>query len=191
MTEPRDRLQGERDGVGSDRGGGFGRDQGGALEGKRGGAGLDLRAGVGRGEGGALEHLVEELARSQPARRAPASLEARVFAQIAARPWWSKGFAHWPVSARAAFLVASFGFIKLTLVGVMWVIDFVRTSDVAGVDALHRTSNAVSATVSLGSLVFNAIPAVWLYMGAAVGFALYAALFGLGTFAYRTLYVQR
>ena len=27
--------------------------------------------------------------------------------------------------------------------------------------------------------------------GAAVGFTLYAVLFGLGTFAYRTLYVQR
>ena len=168
MTEPRHRLQGESDGVGGDRG-----------------------AGLGRDKGGALERLVEGLARSQPPRRAPASLEARVFAQIAARPWWSKGFAHWPTLARAAFLVASFGFIKLTLVGVMWLIDFVRTSDVAGVDALHRTSDAVSATVSLGSLVFNAIPPVWLYIGAGVGFALYAVLFALGTFAYRTLYVQR
>ena len=138
-----------------------------------------------------LEQLIDAVARSQPPRRAPVSLEARVFAQVAARPWWNKGFAHWPVLARAAFLVASFGFIKVTLVGVMWVIDFARASDVAGVDALHRTSNAVSATVSLGSLVFNAIPPVWLYIGAAVGFTLYAVLFGLGTFAYRTLYVQR
>jgi hypothetical protein len=168
VTDPRERLEGE--------GSGPGRDQRGALDHDR---------------GGALERLLDGVARSQPPRRAPASLEARVFAKIATRPWWSKGFAHWPVLARAAFLVASFGFIKLTLAGAMWAIDFVRTSDVAGVDALHRTSEAVSATVSLGSLVFNSIPPVWLYAGAGVGFTMYAVLFGLGTFAYRTLYVPR
>jgi hypothetical protein len=168
VTDPRERLEGE--------GGGPGRDQSGAL---------------GHDQAGTLERLIDGVARSQPPRRAPASLEARVFAQIAARPWWSKGFAHWPVLARAAFLVASFGFIKLTLAGAIWAIDFVRTSDVAGVDALHRTGEAVSTTMSLGSLVINSIPPVWLYAGAAVGFTLYAVLFGLGTFAYRTLYIRR
>jgi hypothetical protein len=182
MSETRDPLDGKRAEFGGDLGAGVGRDSGSALGHGEGGA---------LGSGDTLERLIGGLARSQPPRRAPSSLEARVFARIEARPWWSKGFAHWPVLARAAFLVASFGFIKLTLVGVMWVIDFVRTSDVAGVDALHRTSDAVSATMSLGSLVFKAIPPGWLYMGAVVGFTLYAVLFGLGTFAYRTLYVQR
>ena len=138
-----------------------------------------------------LEKLVDSLARSQPPRRAPASLQARVFAQISAQPWWRKGFVHWPLSARAAFLVASVGFIKLALVGVMSLTDMVRTADVAGVDTLQRTGKAVSTTVSLGELLLHAIPPVWLYAGAVVGFTLYAALFGLGTFAYRTLYVQR
>jgi hypothetical protein len=142
-----------------------------------------------------LEQLIAGLARSQPARLAPGSLQARVLAQIALQqvhlPWWRKGFAHWPQVARGAFLVASYGFIKLAMAGVMWAVDFVRTSDVAGVESLHRTGEAVSATVSLGSLVLHAIPPLWLYGGAAFGFVLYAALFGLGTFAYRTLYVQR
>jgi len=138
-----------------------------------------------------LEQFVASLARSQPPRRAPASLEARVFAQISAQPWWRKGFVHWPVWARAAFLVASVGFVRLALAGVMSLTDLVRSADVAGVDTLHRTGQAVSTTVSLGELLFHAIPPVWLYAGAAVGFILYAALFGLGTFAYRTLYVQR
>jgi hypothetical protein len=40
-------------------------------------------------------------------------------------------------------------------------------------------------------MAFHAIPPEWLYAGAAVGFTLYAVLFGLGTFVYRTLYVQR
>jgi hypothetical protein len=142
-----------------------------------------------------LEQLIDGLARSQPARRAPDSLQARVLAQIASQqvqlPWWRKGFAHWPQVARGLFLVASYGFIKLAMAGVVSVIDFVRTSDVAGVETLHRTGEAVSATVTLGSLVLHAIPPLWLYSGAAFGFVLYAVLFGLGTFAYRTLYVQR
>jgi hypothetical protein len=142
-----------------------------------------------------LEQLIDGLARSQPPRRAPGSLQARVLAQIEAQnvqlPWWRQGFAHWPQLARVLFLVASFGFIKLALAGVMAACDLVRTSDVAGVEALHRTGDAVSATVSLASLVLHAIPPVWLYSGAALGFALYVVLFGLGTFAYRTLYIQR
>jgi hypothetical protein len=142
-----------------------------------------------------LEHLVDSLARSQPARRAPISLQARVLAQLASQqvelPWWRKGFAHWPQVARGLFLIASYGFIRLALAGVMSVVDFVRSSNVAGVETLHRTGEAVSATVSLGSLVLHAIPPMWLYSGAAFAFALYAVLFGLSTFAYRTLYVQR
>jgi hypothetical protein len=147
--------------------------------------------GLGRAEAGELERLIGSLARSQPPRRAPASLQGRVFAQISAQPWWRREFSHWPVPARAAFLVASLGFIKLALAGFMSVVDFLHSSDVAGVTALHRTGEAVSTTVALGEMVFHAIPAAWLYSGAAVGFTLYAVLFGLGTFAYRTLYVQR
>jgi predicted anti-sigma-YlaC factor YlaD len=138
-----------------------------------------------------LEELVDHLARSQPPRRAPASLEARVLAQISAQPWWRKGFVHWPLWARGAFLVASVGFVRLALAGVMSVTDLVSTADSSGVDALHRTGEAVSTTFSLGELLLHTIPPVWLYAGAAVGFTLYAVLFGLGTFAYRTLYVQR
>lgn len=142
-----------------------------------------------------LEQFVASLARAQPPRRAPAFLQARVFAQIASQqvqlPWWRKGFAHWPLVVRALFLVASYGFIRLAIAGAVSVVDFVRSSDVAAVETLHRAGQAVSETVSLGSLVLHAIPPMWLYGGAAFGFALYAVLFGLSTFAYRTLYVQR
>ena len=121
-----------------------------------------------------LEQLVGSLARAQPPRRAPVSLQTRVFAQIASGqvhlPWWRKGFAHWPLAARALFLIASYGFIRLAIAGVVSVVDFVRSSSV---------------------YFLHAIPPIWLYGGAAFGFALYLMLFGLGTFAYRTLYVQR
>jgi hypothetical protein len=121
-----------------------------------------------------LEQLVGSLARAQPARRAPVSLQARVLAQITSQqiqlPWWRKGFAHWPLAARVLFLVASYGFIRLAITGVVSIVDFVRSSS---------------------AFVLHAIPPMWLYGGAAFGFALYAVLFGLSTFAYRTLYVQR
>jgi len=146
---------------------------------------------MGQSQGDQLELLVGNIARSQPPRRAPASLEARIFAQIAAQPWWRRNFMHWPLGARAAFLVASAGFVKLALTGFMSVLNFVQSSDVAGVDALHRTGEAVSTTVSLAERVLHVIPAEWLYAGAAFAFTLYAVLFGLGTFVYRTLYVQR
>jgi hypothetical protein len=153
--------------------------------------GADLGKAAGGESGADLEQFITHVARAQPPRRAPVSLEARVLAQISALPWWRKGFTHWPLPARVAFLVASLGFIKIALTGFISLVDLVSTSDLAGVNALHRTGAAVSTTVSLGETVFHAIPATWLYTGAAVGFALYALLFALGTFAYRTLYVQR
>jgi hypothetical protein len=128
-----------------------------------------------------LEQLVDGLARAQPVRRAPISLQARVMTQIASRqvrlPWWHKGFAHWPLAARATFLLASLGFARLALLGVMAVVDVVQSF--------------LSEPVSIGFAVLHAIPPLWLYAGAAIAFGLYAVLFGLGTFAYRTLYVQR
>jgi hypothetical protein len=144
-----------------------------------------------------LERSVDGLLREQPLRRAPATLEARVLAQIALQqapiPWWRKGFTHWPVAARVVFLIASYGFIRLALAGVMSVIAFVRSDEVAGtaMSRLHMTGEAISATASAVALLVHAVPPMWLYGTAAFGFALYAVLFGLGTVAYRTLYVQR
>jgi phospholipid N-methyltransferase len=121
-----------------------------------------------------LEHIVDSVVRQQPLRRAPASLEARVLARIASErvrmPWWRRGFVHWPLAARISFLIASYGFVRLALAGVMSLTTFV---------------------VSIFDFLTRNIPPMWLYGAAVVGFVLYAALFGLGTLAYRTLYVQR
>ena len=82
-----------------------------------------------------LESFLAQLAHSQPLRRAPASLQARVLAQLAAReapiPWWRRGFAHWPGVARAGFLIASCGFVWLAVAAVMWAITFVGSRQVA------------------------------------------------------------
>ena len=144
-----------------------------------------------------LQHVVDSLLRQQPLRRAPATLEARVLAQIALQgaplPWWRKGFAHWPVAARAVFLAASYGFIRLSIEGVMSLLAFVRSGEVArtAMSLVNEGAGALSATGSVVGLIVHAIPVLWLYGAAVFGFALYAVLFGLGTVAYRTLYVQR
>ena len=55
-----------------------------------------------------LERLVDRALHDLPLRRAPHTLESRVFAELerrAALPWWRRSFAHWPLPARSAFLV--------------------------------------------------------------------------------------
>jgi hypothetical protein len=142
-----------------------------------------------------LEQLVHSLARRQPLRRAPASLEARVMAQIAARqapvPWWRRSFAQWPVAARVGFLITSYGFVRLALAGFMSVTSWVHSNGIAGLATLHRAGEVYSSTDSVVVAVLNAIPPLWLYGAAVVAIALYAALFGLSAVAYRTLYAPR
>ncbi len=142
-----------------------------------------------------LERFVTDLARSQPPRRAPVSLETRVLARLASREsslaWWRKGFTDWPLAARIVFLIASGGAIKLAISGAMWITGLFGSQDFAGAEMLHRSAEAVSATASVGDAVLHAIPPTWLYGAVALAFALYAVLFGLGAVAYRTLYVER
>jgi hypothetical protein len=145
----------------------------------------------------ALEVLVSQLARNQPLRRAPASLEQRVLAQLAAQravvPWWRKGFSHWPLSVRAVFLLATLGFVRLATAGALAVISFLGSREITG-DALSwvQVGTRVAAVIEwVGSFLLHTIPPTWLYAAAAVGLVSYALLFGLGTVAYRTLYVER
>ena len=146
-----------------------------------------------------LERAIHQTLRALPARRAPRTLEARVFAELARRaalPWWRQSFAHWPLAARAVFLLASVALVKLVLMASVWVM--------AGFDATVFTAAFstpaawVETTISLArgvagfcSIIFRSIPPFWLYGAAAFVAVLYAALFGLGAAAYRTLYVSR
>jgi len=144
-----------------------------------------------------LESIVGHVVRNQPQRRAPVSLSERVLAQLAVRhanlPWWRRGFGQWPLAARASFLIASYGFMRLALAGVMSLGSFVGSREAAGtaISWVDSCANAMSALAAAGSSLLHAIPSTWLYGAAAAGFALYAVLFGLGTVAYRTLCVER
>ena len=143
-----------------------------------------------------LERFVGHVLKRQPLRNAPASLEARVFAAIeqrAARPWWRDSFLHWPIPARVAFLLASFGIVKLALMGVMWLITDSQTTPVVerSVSLYEHSASFLATLRSLVSTLIHAIPPQWLAGAIALTALLYVALFILGATAYRTLYVNK
>ncbi|MCR6655410.1 MAG: hypothetical protein NVV63_06210 [Opitutus sp.] len=142
-----------------------------------------------------LERLVHQALRSLPERRAPRSLESRVLAAIearAARPWWQKSFAQWPVAARATFLVVS----TFALLFAAWFAGVFSLAPVADVVVakfswVTAIRSAFSELGEVGAMLLRNVPAMWLYGALAAVGLLYAALFGLGATAYRTLYAHR
>ena len=143
-----------------------------------------------------LELLLERTLRELPMRRAPLTLESRVLGELqrrAALPWWRRSFAHWPLPARAVFIVICGALIRLAFLG--------GAAAVAGVRSLHE-SGALSLSWAreigvlmasggnLATLLARTLPATWLYEGIAACAVLYAVLFGLGAAMYRTLYLQ-
>lgn len=143
-----------------------------------------------------LERFVGEVLKRQPLRKAPATLEARVFAALeerAAKPWWRESFLHWPIAARIVFLLGSFGVVKLALMAVMWLVTDSRSAPVV-TQSLTWYEHSASLLSSLGGLLstlVHSIPPHWLFIGIAVTTMLYVALFVLGATAYRTLYVNK
>jgi hypothetical protein len=135
-----------------------------------------------------LERTVDRALAALPLRRAPSTLEARVLGELqrrAALPWWRRSFAHWPMSARAAFLA-------LCAVSMGLGLQAAAAATVA-VQSLAWARAAGMLLVSGGNLVVSlthaALPA-WMY-GIIVALALlYAFLFGLGAVVYHTLYLQ-
>src|SRR5437879_12969818 len=70
-----------------------------------------------------LEQLVGRACREQPALAAPRTLQARVFAalqQRAARPWWRRSFAYWPMGPRVVLVLACAGLARAMLEVTEW-----------------------------------------------------------------------
>ena len=147
----------------------------------------------------ALERLVGQVLKEQPLRPAPRALQMNVLAEIerrAALPWWHHSFLHWPLAVRALFVVASLGIAKLALTGVMLLVARIHSEPVVAaftkpMSWAENSADAVSKTVSVASMVLNAIPSHWLYAGIALAATLYVALVALGATAYRTLYAGK
>jgi hypothetical protein len=142
------------------------------------------------------DRLLDQVLRDLPLRRAPATLESRVFRELerrAALPWWYRGFTSWPLAARAAFVALCSGIIGFTFLDTSWATAGARILNGAGALTMSWIQPAVAAIVWTGefsALVVRVFPPAWLYGALAAGAMLYAALFGLGATAYRTLYLR-
>jgi hypothetical protein len=143
-----------------------------------------------------LERLMEGAMKDLPLRRAPSTLEARVLGELARRaalPWWRRSFGHWPMPARAVFVVICAGLIRLAFLE--------GAVAVAGVHSLHESGVLplpwvrdvgvlAAAAGNLAALLARTAPPSWVYEGIAVCAVLYAVLFGLSAAVYRTLFLQ-
>lgn len=145
-----------------------------------------------------LEALVHRTLRAQPPRRAPRSLESRVFAELArqaALPWWHKSYAFWPAPMRAAFFVLSAIAAAALVAGIYFLSRGASqelASEVAGrFGWLAFAQETFSAISSRALSVWRAIPPLWLYGGAAVLAIAYATLLGVGAAAYRAFFAPR
>ncbi len=145
-----------------------------------------------------LERLIHRTLRELPERHAPSSLEQRVRAEItrrAAQPWWRQGFAHWPLVARAAFMPLAGGIVALVL---LFAGQMTTGLDIEARETLAKPISWFESVFTVASAIGNSfeiilrsIPPLWLYGGLAFCAAMYAALFGLGTAAYRTIQARR
>lgn len=144
-----------------------------------------------------LEQFIGKVLKQQPQRQAPATLESSVLRELALRaskPWWLQGFSRWPWAARILFLPLVVGLVQLSFVTTGRLMSLWQTlqhsapasSAQTGLQAL---SNLGQAAKALSNVVTHAIPQPWVYGGAALALLLYAAMFGLGAAAFRTLVV--
>jgi hypothetical protein len=134
------------------------------------------------------ERLLDRTLRELPLRRAPLTLEARVYGEIARRaalPWWRLSFVHWPLLARAAFMVICGVLIRVAFVGGASAIAALRSLSWA-----REVGEIMVSAGNLAALLARISPPHWVYGGIAVCAVLYAVLFGLGAAVYRTLYLQ-
>jgi len=135
-----------------------------------------------------LERQVTRALQAQPPRRAPSTLERRVLAQIesgAVASSWRRGFMHWPVGARLVFLAASVGVVKLALMIATWLATPLDSPAVS-VDLPSQVAWLQTLLVATSSIV-RTVPSVWVHAGLAILAIMYAALFGIGASAYRTM----
>ena len=144
-----------------------------------------------------LEQFIGAVLRQQPLRQAPATLEARVLQELtqrAARPWWLQGFSRWPWPARALFLPVGIGLVQLSFLttarlATLWQSIQHSAPATTAQSGLQLFANLGQAVQTLGNMVTRDIPQLWIYGAAGLALLMYAALFGIGAAAFRTLIV--
>jgi hypothetical protein len=146
-----------------------------------------------------LEQIITSGLRRQPTLKAPASLQARVLAELARRaalPWWHRSFRQWPMMMQIAFVLTALGAVRLTLSVTAWSDAGRAATQIAAPvrGQLSLVETLGSLWVSFGSLVGNLgrtllhhVPSVWLVVAAFVAVSMYAMLAGIGVTIFRTL----
>jgi len=138
-----------------------------------------------------LEIIIDAALAAMPPRPAPASLEARVLAELAHRaalPWWQHSFAAWPRIARLGFVLLCALLAGLAFVGGVWAVHDLGSPALGALSM--PWARHLFALVTVAGELAHLVPSHWVYEGLAASVALYAALFGLGIAAYRTLYLD-
>ena len=116
-----------------------------------------------------LERFIHRALRELPAPAAPRTLEARVLAEIERRaglPWWRKNFAHWPLAARAVFLLGALGAVYAA-----WTFAIAGGSEAAQLQQVFAPQLAwfdagaavVRALGDFAGIALRSIPTFWVY----------------------------
>jgi hypothetical protein len=142
-----------------------------------------------------LERLIGATLRQLPLRQAPPALESRVLQELerrAALPWWSRSLAHWPLAARAVFVLICIGLAGAALLAAPWAANgFESLHDTAvSMPWAHEAITLASIAGDLLALLLRTVPPAWLHDALTVSVLLYAAFFGLAIAGYRTLYLR-
>jgi hypothetical protein len=139
-----------------------------------------------------LERRIDALLRELPDVAAPASLEERVFARLAAQvalPWWRLGFGSWPLAARILFVPVAAAAAGLTLLLLSRIANGLETAP--QLQAVQRAPSGLAALrgagTSIWDLVTRTVPVEWLYGGAIGAAVLYLMFFSLSALAVRML----
>lgn len=142
-----------------------------------------------------LERLVGQVLRDQPLRRAPASLEARVFGELAARsrlPWWRRGVASWPATVRVPVIAGCAVCVPLVWILTVWLAARMATvtrQRLAGpIESLQAARHAITWFGTTTAHIIQSIPREWLVGGLIATATLYAIMFALVAFGYSMLY---
>jgi hypothetical protein len=141
-----------------------------------------------------LEAAIDAALCELPLRRAPPGLELHVLEELsrrAALPWWRHSFAGWPGFARVGFVLMCVVLVGLAVLGGVWAMQNLG-SPALGALSMPWARHVVALAGVAGELaaLVRVVPPDWVYGGLAASVVLYAALFGLGIAAYRTLYLD-
>ena len=141
-----------------------------------------------------LEHLTHEALRQLPPCHAPASLEARILREVAARaaqPRGTAGINRWPLAARLGLMAGCVLCIPLA-----WVLmkslrmqlsyTLVATGTIHVLHGFRGVSSALLLLAELAVHLAQRIPGAWLFGGLLATGALYAALCALGHLVLRS-----